>query len=332
MPVDATDRFVVRAYRPGDEAAILDLFARSFHQPLAREAWRWRYEDNPAGGKRISVAFENDRLVAHYAGYPVEMDLEGRRLEANQIGDTMTDPSVRQVGRGPTSILARTATHFYETFCEGRVAFNYGFNVSNIQKFSMRFLRAERVDPVAYRLRDLRLHPFAKLSRAERWARGISLEVVENASAEFDDLFRRCARSYAFLVRRDARYIQWRYLDAPAKYHLVAIRKWRRLIGWLIFRLRDDRFSLGDLLVDPEHVDGLEAALRHLTSVIPAANIETWCPAHPQWLSRAFDDLGFELFREPQDLSLMCVPFERRDAAELMRTRLFYTMGDSDLF
>jgi hypothetical protein len=332
MPVDAPDRFLVRAYRPGDEDAILDLFARSFHLPLAPEAWRWRYENNPAGGKRISLAFENDRLVAHYAGYPVEFELDGARIEANQIGDTMTDPSVRQVGRGPTSILARTATHFYDSFCEGHVAFNYGFNVSNIQKFSMRFLRAERVAPVTYRVRDLRLRPLAKLSRTERWGRGISLEVLTSIGAEFDALFQRAARHYTFLVRRDARYLQWRYLAAPTRYHLVAIRKWRRLIGWLVFRLRDDRFSLGDFLFDPEHVDGLEAALRHLTAVVPAAKVETWCPPHPSWLSTALDDLGFEIAPEPQDLSLMCVPFERPDAAELMRTRLFYTMGDSDLF
>ena len=47
---------------------------------------------------------------------------------------------VRHVGRGPTSILGRTALHFYETFCEGKVAFNYGFNVANIQRFSLKFL------------------------------------------------------------------------------------------------------------------------------------------------------------------------------------------------
>ncbi|HEX6178078.1 MAG TPA: GNAT family N-acetyltransferase [Thermoanaerobaculia bacterium] len=332
MPVDAPERFVVRAYEPGDETAILDLFARSFHQPLTPQAWRWRYEDNPEGGTRISVAFENDRLVAHYAGYPVALELDGEPLQANQIGDTMTDPSVRQVGRGPTSILARTATHFYETFCEGRVAFNYGFNVSNIQKFSMRFLRAERVEPVVYRARDLRLRPFVKLSRAERWARGISLEVLTTVSAEFDDLFRRSAHHYSFLVKRDARYVRWRYLDSPTAYHLVAIRKWRTLVGWLVFRMREDRFSLGDFFIDPAHVDGLEAAIRHLTSVVPATKIETWCPNRPVWLSNALQELGFEVLPEPQDLSLMCVPFARRDAANLMRARLFYTMGDGDLF
>jgi hypothetical protein len=91
-------------------------------------------------------------LFLGYAGYTVPFRLFGaertarsRDLLAHQIGDTMTDPSVRHLGRGPTSVLGRTALHFYETFCEGRVAFNYGFNVANIQKFSLRFLRSDRV-------------------------------------------------------------------------------------------------------------------------------------------------------------------------------------------
>ena len=152
MPDDV--RFTVRSYRDGDEAAILDLFARSFHAPRAIEQWAWKYRRNPFGNQHISVAFNDQgRLIGHYAGYDVPFRESGRDFVAHQIGDTMTDASIRHVGRGPTSILGRTALHFYETFCERRVGFNYGFNVANIQKFSLRFLRSDRVEPVTYRVR-----------------------------------------------------------------------------------------------------------------------------------------------------------------------------------
>jgi hypothetical protein len=42
--------------------------------------------------------------------------------------------------------------------------------------------------------------------------------------------------------------------------------------------------------------------------------------------------LGLRAEQEPQDLSVMCVPFEFPDATERMRESLYYTMGDSDLF
>ena len=129
MPVE------VRAYCAGDEAAILELFARSFHTPRTIEHFDWKYRRNPYGNERISLAFDDEqRLVGHYAAYPVPFWLRGRDLIAQQVGDTMTDKSVRHIGRGPSSVFGRTALYFYEHFCEGRVAFNYGFNVANVQK------------------------------------------------------------------------------------------------------------------------------------------------------------------------------------------------------
>ncbi|MEA2327502.1 MAG: hypothetical protein QOE68_2461, partial [Thermoanaerobaculia bacterium] len=112
MPADP--RFTVRAFRAGDEEQILQLFHRAFpHASRDLEHFRWEYQRNPYGNERIALTFdENGQLVAQYAGYPVAMVDDGSDFVANQIGDIMTDRSVRQVGRGLTSILARTAQHF----------------------------------------------------------------------------------------------------------------------------------------------------------------------------------------------------------------------------
>lgn len=334
MHVEADQRFTIRRYQRGDEAAILDLFARSFHAPRDIDHWRWKYEDDPCGAERISVAFdERGALVGHYAGYPAAFDADGATILANQIGDTMTDPSIRHVGRGPTSVLGRTALHFYENFCEGQVAFNYGFNVSNIQKFSLRFLRSTRVESVAYRRRDLRVDPLKRLTRVERYARGIRLEVVRETSGQWDSLFDQVSRHYPFLLRRNARYVSWRYLARPdVTYAVVAIRKWSHFAGWLVFRMRDDVMTIGDLLLDPDHADVLEPALRHLAAAHQAGAIEIWCPPRPRWMAEVMASLRLECRQEPQDLGVMCVPFVDGDAPARMRESLYYTMGDGDLF
>jgi hypothetical protein len=212
------------------------------------------------------------------------------------------------------------------------VAFNYGFNVSNIQKFSVRFLRAEVVEPVRYRVRDLRRRPLPRLSRAERWLRGVTLDVVSKLPPDWDDFYGRCARHYRFLVRRDSEYVGWRYFRSPGRYEVVTIRKWGVLAGWFVFRVRDDVMRIGDMLLDPDLADVFEYGLRHLSAVLPVNVIETWCPPRPRWLSNLLTELAFDDRPEPQDLSVMCVPFTRPDAAQLLRSELFYTMGDSDLF
>lgn len=334
MHADAGARFTIRRYERGDETAILDLFSRSFHEGRSIEHWRWKYEDDPYGAHRISVAFDDaGALVAHYSGYPVRFRAGGAEALAHQIGDTMTDPSVRHIGRGPTSILGRTALHFYENFCDGQIAFNFGFNVANIQKFSLRFLRSTRVEDVAYRRRDLRSDPMKRLTRLERYARGVSLELVDETTGEWDELFARVEHHYGFLIRRDARYVTWRYLSRPdVRYVVIAMRKWRRLAGWLVFRLRENRVSVGDVLVDPDHGDVLEVALRHLARLYPAGAIEMWCPPRPQWMDALLTSLRLHLAAEPQNLGVMCVPFADGDAPARMASSLYYTMGDGDLF
>jgi Acetyltransferase (GNAT) domain len=329
MPVDP--RFTTRSFRDGDEVAILELFNRSFpHAPRSLAHFDWKYRRNPFGSRRISLTFDADgRLAGHYAGYSVPFRHGSRDVVAHQIGDTMTDPAIRHIGRGPTSILGRTALHFYANFCDGEVAFNYGFNVANIQKFSLRFLRSDRVEPVTYRVAP---RP-ERITKRERWLRGYRLEEVRRTTPEWDDLFARVSGAYEFLVRRDARYVQWRYLDCPdVPYVVVAIRKLRRLVGWIVFRVTQNRFLLGDLLIHPAFPDALEVALRHVVPSHPVETIETWLPPRPQWLDLALRELGFETRPEPQDLSVMCVPFGWPDATARMRRSLFYTWGDSDLF
>jgi hypothetical protein len=327
--------FTIRAYRDGDERAILDLFARSFpHAPRSAEHFNWKYRENPFGSAHISLAFDGDgHLVGHYAGYAVPFRIDGRDVVAHQIGDTMTDVAIRHVGRGPTSILGRTALDFYKRFCEGGVAFNYGFNVANIQKFSLRFLRSDRVEPVTYRVRDLRVHPLTPLPRVQRWLRGYQLELVRDAAAEFDELFARAAPAYRFLVRRDASYVRWRYLACPGTtYAVVAIRKWRTLVGWIAFRIRENRFFWGDALFHPDFTDAVEVVLRHVVPSYPVDAIEAWFPPRPTWFDATLRDLAFETRPEPQDLSVMCVPFTLADATARMRAELYYAWGDSDLF
>src|SRR4051794_22878430 len=95
MPADparpASERITVRRYQPGDENAIIELFSRSFHTWLSIEHWRWKYRDDPYGREHISVAFDGERLVGHYAGYPVPFVAGGVAMTGHQIGDVMTD-------------------------------------------------------------------------------------------------------------------------------------------------------------------------------------------------------------------------------------------------
>ena len=330
------DRFVVRAYADGDEAQILPLFWRSFGVRRSRERWAWEYRDNPHGAHRISQAFDaGGQLVAHYAGYPVWFHRSGpggsERLPALQIGDTMTARHVRSVGRGPSSLFGRTLGHFYARFCEGTVAFNYGFNTDTAQKFSLRFASATRVEPVGFACRETS-RPWPRPPLRERLT-GLRVERLAGFDTRFDELFARVRDAYALLIERDRRYLTWRYAACPESgYVSYAVCRRERLVGWAVLKPVGDRLVWGDALFDPAWPGAVARVLERAAADHPGARvIEGWLPPRPAWWGAIVGALGFERRPEPEDLSLMAVPFGW-DPVEDFRGRLYYAKGDSDLF
>ncbi|HEV3483779.1 MAG TPA: hypothetical protein VG106_00115, partial [Vicinamibacterales bacterium] len=105
-----------------------------------------------------------------------------------------------------------------------------------------------------------------------------------------------------------------------------------RLAGWIAFRIREHRFVWGDALFDPRFHDAVEVMLRHVVPSYPVSLVEAWFPPRPSWFDAMLRELGFETRPEPQDLSVMCVPFAMADASQRIRDELYYTWGDSALF
>ena len=52
-------------------------------------------------------------------------------------------------------------------------------------------------------------------------ASGIRVEEVYEVGPAFDRLFEKAAKHYGVLVKRDARYLKWRYLDCPDGEHRI---------------------------------------------------------------------------------------------------------------
>jgi hypothetical protein len=319
----------IRPYSAGDEVAILELFERAFHTTRSLEHFNWKYRENPYGNEHISLAWLEGRLAAQYAAYLVRVWHRGKNAPAHHIGDIMSDRAVRHIGRGESSVFAQTAAHFYDTFCRGSVAFNFGFNTATSREFSVRYTAATAVERVPYRSCAM-VEP---IPRFLRWVGGYQLEIVRDVGPEFDHFFEAVAPAYEFLVRRDASYLRWRYLQAPdAAYIIVALRRWRRLAGWSVFRVGSQSLLWGDALFDPSVHHAPEVMLRHVAPSYPVTKIECWFPSRPAWFHAALERLGFVEASEPRDLSLSCVPFEMADAVSEIRRAFYYAMGDCDLF
>ncbi len=327
------DPFHIRPYVEGDEAAILELFPTCFHVPRSAEHWRWKYRQNPFGETAISLALsDRDRLAAHYAGYAMpfyySLGRGCRRFPALQMGDTMTNPLFRQLSGGRNGLLGRTVKHFFALHRGGPYGFFYGFNTGPIQRFCRWFIGGSRVEPVGF-------WRYTEGRPAGPWSTtGYQVEPLLRAGDEVDRLFRQAAPHYGFLVQRDARYLSWRYFGCPdTEYLVLAIRRWRRLVGWGVFRRRQDRLIWGDSLVHPRHLRAVGTLLATARRTLGDGRepIEAWFSSRPTWWAEHLDHLGFVRHPQPQGLGFMALPDGEPEATEHLAD-LYYTMGDGDLF
>lgn len=332
------DPYFIRPYTDGDEQKILPMFNKIFYVNRSIEHWYWKFRDNPYGSHKVAIAFSDTvPLAVHYAGYPVPFysaDDSPAEFISLQIGDTMTSPAVRNIGLGKTGLLARTSQYYYAKFCEEEVPFIYGFNTGHIRKLGMRYLGYSYISPVTYWVRDLTnsLRPPPLLRRL---LAGFTVDEVTSVGSEWDDLFSRVRPSYRLLVRRDAAYIKWRYLDCPDKVHRIfSVRRRGMLIGWSVFALREKKLIWGDALFDDRYPKSLPYLLQAvITRYFPQVEtVEGWFSRHPDWWSRLLKEASFAVVPEPNDLTPCFVIFGDQTVKEKLENHLYYTWGDSDLF
>jgi len=341
------DPFLIRHYEAGDEHRILPLFNEVFKVDRTLDHWYWKFRDNPYGTHKVCIGLsEGGDLVSHYAGYPVPFcstvgDRENPKwFVAIQVGDTFTHLKVRKRGLGKTGLLARTTYYHYAKFLEGLFPFAYGFNTGKIKELGERDLGYVFADPVLYRVKDLAGTPFKRPGPFSRVFSGFVFEEVLSVDDEWDDFFGRVTPSYGFLVRRDAAYLRWRYLECPDRVHRIfAVRRRGALVGWGVFTLKNQAVFWGDALFDKEYLGCVSYLLSHLVKRYfqDAKTIEGWFSKSPEWWNRHLDSIGFEANQEPNNLTLVYHTYYNKTlAADSVRDALFnhfyYTWGDSDLF
>jgi len=340
LVVGKRDGVLVRGYREGDEADILTMFREVFRVDRTLAHWRWKFRDNPYGATRIAEAFSADgTLAGHYSGYPVPFwsSLKGRKeFFSYQIGDIMTRPGFRQVGLANTSVLGRITDYFHRRFCHGQVPFMYGFITGNHKRFGERFLRYRYLHEIPYHVLEPAELGVGLKGKAASFLTGLSVQQVRQMTPEFDAFFHEASQGYDLLVKRDAQYLQWRYLDCPDRRHtLFAVRRFGRLAGWGVFSRRGNVLIWGDALFPKTTGAGtLKQMLDHvLRGYFPdVTRMEGWFSPEPRWWTRLLRDVGFKVTAEPNKLVAGVTTFGRSFSLEWVQSHLYYAMGDSDLF
>jgi GNAT superfamily N-acetyltransferase len=269
-------------YRPDDKRSVEGLYRRVFGHDAAeasRLRWDWQYRRNPNNPQHepeIWIAREGRAIVGQYATMPVKLSLAGREVQGSWGMDVMVAPERQRQGLG--EVLFRT--------WDRNVGASLGLGLSDSSYSLFQKLRWPDVGPVPCLVKPLTRRALRRPNwpvPINRLVSALTLPVVlivartrplraevrliQRFDDSFTELWEQVAPKFPFAIRRDAAYLNWKYVSAPhVRYSVAALRRDDRNVGYAVYRHayepRGRVTLLVDFLTDPDDEAGFSTLLR----------------------------------------------------------------------
>ncbi len=321
----------VRPLVSGDRDQVIALWQAAFGKSLHPDVWQWKFQG--VFGNRCMVAeHANGQLIAMFGGVPYQAHCQGRRVEIVHLWDNMSHPQYRGLLGGRRGVYVRTIDAFLEAYCgDGKVVFLYGFPGERhfrLGQLTQNYGRLEGgVACLQGNVPDISLP--ARVARVER---------LMDPDGRLDGLAALFDRQLPFWVRRDRRFIEWRYFRHPQRQYRVYVgrKRWRRDYTGLMVLTGAAEPGLG-VVVDFMLPQDRQQALAFLAGMwmewqwLGWQTVRVWlpanCPARKVW-----EAMGFVEIPEPFGMIATGRSFSSALDWSWASQNLFYTMGDGDLF
>lgn len=272
----------VGRYRAEDRRQIEALYRRVFGSDSAdanRLRWEWQYRLNPNArpdGPLIWLAREGQTVVGQYAAMPVRLSVMDREVDAAWGMDVMVAPERQRQGLG--EVLFRT--------WDREVGASLGLGLSDssyrlfqkmkwpdlgpvpclVKPLSRRALRRPTWPVGLNRFVSAITLPWIRLVARTRPLQG-EVRTIRQFDQSFTRLWERIRSRFDFSVRRDAAYLNWKYVHAPhVRYSIAALVRDGESVGYAVYRhVQEPRGRvtlLVDFLADPDDEAGVLTLLR----------------------------------------------------------------------
>lgn len=313
----------IRRYRTGDEEAIVRLFSEAHGgREMTLSEWNWRYRDNPAGPGYIMLAWDDGRLVSHYATMSRLILWDGTPTRTELSVNTMTAPSHRG-----QRLFQRLAEATYADISADGIAAVWGFPNSMSHRIFLRDLQWHNIGVLPF----LRLSFSGEPSEASASFGAVE---IQRDDPRLDAFWRRCAVQLKTVGTgvADGRYFKWRFSDARGEtYRLLALAGADGALDAVAVwkRYRDEAQVMLLLAADPQASKPMLEELIAQSRRLGHRAITLWCglddPVHLE-----LERLGFLLDAPVTYLGWRAL--RAPSACDVRFKRLALQLHDSDIF
>jgi GNAT superfamily N-acetyltransferase len=306
------------AYEPSQRDAVRGLMEEVWGESASSEDFDWWHERNPTGRRLISLVLDDGRVAGASAMSFLRMRLNGEEHDVAFALDAATHPDYR--GRGLWSVLE--LHNEQESAAAGAPAV-LGFTnpVAGpilVGKLGWADLAALRLWARPQRLRA-----------AEAGFRDGGGETLDRFGPEADALYRLVRGGWGNHVVRSTEYLNWRFVDSPRPYRILAARAGGELAGWaVVTHKRFQGRAVGAVadLVAPEAGIARSLLRRAARAVQGQALVALVSPAQrARYLAAGF---------VPTHRSIRFIGKPLADGVRLAtgRAAWYFTLGDTDIF
>jgi GNAT superfamily N-acetyltransferase len=231
--------------------------------------FNWQYRRNPAGHAIIKLAMRSGEeaggVIGQYVALPWVIAARGYKITVALSVNTLVSSEFR--GRG---VILPLAHKCFQACHQAGISHIIGYPNQNIHAVATRFLNFTDIAEVPLLIRMLRLSstvrkkfPIKALRGPAAWLasmgdfvfrtkepRAGSVCKVEKFDQAYDELNACLIRRFPFMVSRHSAFLNWRYIESPLGYSVLAVRDGGIVAGFLVYRIMDFAGMRCGMIVD----------------------------------------------------------------------------------